>query len=790
MVVCGLLIECEEEAFLEDRAFADTLPDFIESIQRTVRHTSDSDIESSMVEMLFGITAKLRIEPHVLRVWFRPEKPEEDDEELSESERRTRFEEFPLFYLLLHYVPTEGRAGEFARMGLLYIIEMTVHSGDLEQWIVDGDMSALMASGLGALYSQLGRNLTMSYHKDEVPSILTFSARTNHEPAPDAELTTSAEYQKHLSTFLASLVFWQDLLEHCDSADVKQALLDHFQYLFLQQLLYPSLLESSDVDGGSAVAVLTYLRHILESIDHADLIRLTLQYLFGQDSPPQEPAVTAEPISKIRRRKSANLMARLAAEDELFSPDLFNLTDLIMSSLRSHSQETVTATLHLFSAMLRRPHHQALPNLLKTRPLRSEHERRTPGGQEKEVEMLLGLAENLTAFQDLETSYEKHLHDNRNILESHPCSVQLLHLTPATRDAQSLPESGFDSMEHRLLLVEDPILKSIIVLLEKFFRNDIETNLGLTQVVIDLASCGYLGLEGWLVTHPSKYCFADDSSGKFERREPLTQSPDEDLEVSTIRKINIARREPAWAAEDSTPIHKALSRLVLEAGGYQREIADFDTLLLDCRNNIEGYETEIASMNSQTLLTKPVESGRNSPSRNTHTHPVGSITGRLKSDRAYGGDSSAGSPRGRTPDMPPTPTLAGRLGHLQISPTRSPSLGTSRAYSPSPLRTGEFSSATTPIIPHQLRKSSEALQKRIPVSGVESTLSEGCHERSESETSSLASDTSEPEKKAKAADETSLGQLMTNVIILQEFILELAALVEVRGTLFGEVKYL
>ena len=70
-----------------------------------------------------------------------------------------------------------------------------------------------------------------------MPSILFFSERLKAEHAPDAEVTTSLEYQAHLGTFLASLIFWQDLLEHCASIDVKQTLLDHFQYMFLQQLL-------------------------------------------------------------------------------------------------------------------------------------------------------------------------------------------------------------------------------------------------------------------------------------------------------------------------------------------------------------------------------------------------------------------------------------------------------------------------------------------------------------------------------------------------------------------------
>ena len=154
--ICSLLIDSEEEAFLEDKAFANTLPEFVESIQKSLRHV-DPDIESSMVELLFGIAAKLRVEPHVLRVWFRPEKPEDDEEELEDDERRTRWEEFPLFYMLLNYVPAEGKAGEFGRMGLLYIIEMASRSSDLEKWLVAGDMAALMASSLGALYSQLGR---------------------------------------------------------------------------------------------------------------------------------------------------------------------------------------------------------------------------------------------------------------------------------------------------------------------------------------------------------------------------------------------------------------------------------------------------------------------------------------------------------------------------------------------------------------------------------------------------------------------------------------------------------
>ena len=163
--ICRLLIESEEESFLEDAGFARALPGLVAGVrgEGEAGRVGDPATEGTMVEVLFGVASRLRFEPHVLRVWFRPEKPEEDEEELSESERRTRREQFPLFYILLDYVPVEGRAGEFARMGLLYIIETAAASQDLERWIVEGDIAALMASGLGALYSQLSRYASRPY---------------------------------------------------------------------------------------------------------------------------------------------------------------------------------------------------------------------------------------------------------------------------------------------------------------------------------------------------------------------------------------------------------------------------------------------------------------------------------------------------------------------------------------------------------------------------------------------------------------------------------------------------
>lgn len=148
-----MLLDSEEGDFVKDKSFADALIGFISTISSAVLPV---DLEAKTVEVLFGVATKLRPQPELLPTWFRPNKktralPAEDKGAKADKE------EFPLFYLTLGYMHHDGRAGEFARTGLLYLIESAVHFTELEQWIIESDLATLMASGLGALYSQLSR---------------------------------------------------------------------------------------------------------------------------------------------------------------------------------------------------------------------------------------------------------------------------------------------------------------------------------------------------------------------------------------------------------------------------------------------------------------------------------------------------------------------------------------------------------------------------------------------------------------------------------------------------------
>jgi Retinoic acid induced 16-like protein len=162
----GTLVDSEEEEFLGDDVFATSLMNFTtKTIGAGAFMAVGQDTEVDFLELMFGIANKIRLQPEILPVWFNHGEKERAVRVKREGEADegnkwagvTHKEDFPLFYVLIDYMHHDGRVGDFARMGLVFIIESASRSRDLERWIVESDLSTLMASGLGALYSQLGR---------------------------------------------------------------------------------------------------------------------------------------------------------------------------------------------------------------------------------------------------------------------------------------------------------------------------------------------------------------------------------------------------------------------------------------------------------------------------------------------------------------------------------------------------------------------------------------------------------------------------------------------------------
>ncbi len=81
------------------------------------------------------------------------------------------------------------------------------------------------------------RKLVVNFAMPELPPILALSDYTTPNAAFDTQLSASPEFAMHLATFLSHLMFWQDVLDHCSSAEIKSTLMDHFEILFLKQVL-------------------------------------------------------------------------------------------------------------------------------------------------------------------------------------------------------------------------------------------------------------------------------------------------------------------------------------------------------------------------------------------------------------------------------------------------------------------------------------------------------------------------------------------------------------------------
>ncbi len=558
---------------------------------------------------------------------------------------------------------------------------------------------------------------------------------------------------------------------------------------------YPSLVESSDLDGGSSVAVLTYLRCIIESIDHPDLVGIVFQYLLAVPGSQLEETKPSRPTALARRRKSENLISNLAQGQDKPVPELFNLIDLVLTSLRSRNQQTVTATLRLVCVLLRNRHQYDF-SLMKTRPVKDGLTGRTLESHERDLARLFYLCEDLADTDLLGEACETQLKDVQNALESHECSSRIL----------ILPSSELEVIKpvrYHLLELDDPILAALINLLKGFMANDVETNLSLTQAISTLASCGSLKLDGWLVGSPqSDISKARDSiNGRVKpsvENGPEADVKHEDEEHNAEGKTPLKIVEPALsetndADEYLSPVFVALDSLLAQIDMFRHEISNFDIYLSERKHIFKVGDDIDNAVTSDYPLARRLEEDSAlmpPPSKPRPAPHIGSINERLLSTETSAQGSRASSPRGRPPERRTGSALAGRLSHLRVSPSPSSTDGRTDHPSPSPFRKNSVSSTPSkrPITP---MGPADALKQKVKVN----TYSEGDIRRNRdfrggSETSSIRSESTAPDNRDTSGyKEVGLSRILTNVIILQEFILELAAIVQVRASLFGELDF-
>lgn len=582
----------------------------------------------------------------------------------------------------------------------------------------------------------------------------------------------------------------------------------------------------------------------------------------------------------------ASMMAQTKS-DLTATPLLFNLVDLVLACLRSHNQQTIHVTLQLVSAILKRHHRYAVLTLLRTEGVRGGMTRRTVGAHEQEVEYLMTLASSIGGQDNFDAAYENVLKDTMSRLESHPCSLKMIapkistnnHELPSIPD--SLPGAPQDVREHTLR-PDDPLLNTLLDLLETFFINPVDTNLSLTEAVMDLAICGYMAIEGWLLRNPHKYTYEEHPSRPGSPTAQASSShgipgdlEDAAAERQKLRDVEECRRAPTWQTSSLPRILLVLQQLCKQVSEYRGTIPRFDDLLQLRRDAFQTADSAHATPMPARGATPHQHSSVQTPdqpspgiSRGPSPARPSALEGfaqRLLSE--IGTPSRAGTPRGRqdsnrgsgtaSPTLTANSTMSGGYGINTPSsrsgppvppkefpinydnPTRS---GAGRSFSPASsshtAREDPFDSVAAgqqaafaavdqsilarrvglpdgklEAIPLHLEKpkqgaGGERFTPHLPPPQDNEEEEEEDDEQEEhgprgngevrDEDSNVLIRPDDDDDEAEEGGEgsgtpqdrtASVSHIITNVIILQSFLFELAALVQVRAGLFNEVRF-
>ncbi|KAH8159054.1 hypothetical protein CIB48_g9193 [Xylaria polymorpha] len=763
------LIESEEESFVENDAFSASLTNLLVRITGANSIRLGLDTEVKVVELAFNITTKIRLEPEILPAWFKvhADAGAQDGKFKDDREKfagKTQKQDFPLFYLLMDYIHHEGRVGDFARTGLLYIIEAASNSIELEQWIVESDLSTLMATGLGALYSQLSRKLVIDHPPQGLPPVLAFSDYEHPTTTFEIVSSCSPDYQLHMDTFLSHLLFWQDVLNHCRSVEVKSTLLEHFQIIFLQQLL-----------------------DIFAKLFRAccERCQKTQVHGSGEYDGIEDGVELLAPAIQFSRFNS--FVPQVGKQPNSVDPNI------------SH---------------------------------------RTMGAHQQEVDFLMTLASTVGGQDNFDEVYDNILKDTMTRVEGHPCSLKLVapkvsthnHKLPAIPD--SLPGAPRDVPPHTLS-PEDPLLHNLLDILEQFFINPVEVNLSATETMLDLAVCGYISMEGWLLRHPRTYVFEEDPD------EPSSPLPDPASkafkEVEKLQSISRCRRRPKWQPSNLPRILGVLETLADQIVAFRESIPRFDELMQQRR---EAFQTADAIVPNQQ--PPQASSATGAATMDTSSHG-GSRSASPARPSALGGfqrilselstPSRSGSPRGRKEVMRSSGTGSTKSGgHRATTPTSNPipvppkefplnyespsKSGLSRSFSPNSHDDSGLVSSGNPVTSQVAAFAAVdqgILAKRVglpkltvePIpldfSRNEPSRNEGLEHDENKEVEDdidptevqVAADEDEieenPELQTPAVEkQASVSHIITNVIVYQSFLLELTSLIQVRAGLFNE----
>ncbi|ANB13167.1 hypothetical protein AWJ20_1449 [Sugiyamaella lignohabitans] len=438
--------------------------------------------EETFVKLLGLMVTKIKNDDRLLIVWLKLVGVNGIHEEYAfsrfpesghSSSPPAYHKQFPLTYILLDYVCHDGSVGKICRDNLLDLIKIISSSRWLEAWICQSDFSALLVSSLSSLFSLVRKKLLNS--PATVPSEATSAS---------PELSTSYYHIKsvhpQLSQFRLYLAFWQDLVFSCSSTKMKQTFLGYFDAIFIKQMLYPTF-------KYLRMEFLDLLTIILDDLDHNELSQMILCSLFGIQLSYNYRHLTlksAGPIDKIPMPSSGP-----------------KLCDSILRSLQSEfSNKEKAASLRLLLVLIRKYYPYIANNdckILSTARC-SRHSDKLSVGNHLHLLHDTKVKLDIKRYGLADCDYKQ----QANLLNSPYLRLDKLGIggsSPTADPYMATLEKSFIIFEYHTILETDPLIKSLLHLLQEFYSNSHDVNLLLTAVIMELSCNPSLSINEWLL---------------------------------------------------------------------------------------------------------------------------------------------------------------------------------------------------------------------------------------------------------------------------------------------------
>lgn len=549
--------------------------------------------------------------------------------------------------------------------------------------------------------------------------------------------------------------------------------------------------------------MLTYLGRIIDALDNVQMKHLLLQYLLAAPADLNGAAETPPSPKALRRRQSLNLLAAPADAGGQMDPSLFSLVDLLTSSLRSTNQETTVAAVRLISTILGRNHAYAIGSLLKVQPAHVEERARTHGALNAELEAYMNLAKTL-GTDGLDGVYDQITKDALKTLEAHPCSAQLLRLDDSALSRKRGPSASAQQPSllgrHRLD-TNVGIFQYLAELVESFLTNNTEVNLSLTEAIVSIASCGQVLLEGWLSVEPSRYVYSEDKADLESSVASLSASVQalneehaaQDSKRSAPSMARV-RRRPNWYRRDNPRILAALHKAHAELESVRTSVPNLDTLISTRRQALQLHD-EISDAIANAPPPLPLKAAalpmsqpatprnaRDTLPQADRQHSVSRTIispGTASRDRSKSPLKQMSTPRvaqSRSPPATPRGKTLGPLGGTTLTNSRAAQTP-QRALSPKPKAGGLDPSQLLNDVVREADSADLARRFTFAARSIEDPL------KSKSEDLKSEGDA------LPHSREASLSHILTNAAILRDFELELVALLQLRASVFDEVRF-